>query len=39
MPFQNQVNKNIYISISSTHHALSKYVKIFKNFFLNWNLE
>jgi hypothetical protein len=34
MPLQNQVNEIIYISICSTHHALSKYVKIFENFFL-----
>jgi len=33
MPLQNQVNEIIYISICSTHHALSKYVKIFENFF------
>ena len=33
MPLQNQVNEIIYISICSTYHAPSKYVKIFENFF------
>ena len=31
---RNQINRIIYISICSTHHALAKYVKIFEKFCL-----